>query len=372
MKLFEYMAKEIFRRHGLPVPDGYVVESADGIKDVKNPVVVKSQVLIGGRGKAGGIKFAENTDEAREHAAALLGSDVRGYTVKHILIEDKLDIKDEFYISVMIDRSTRMPLLIASADGGVEIESVPEDRIFKRSIDPTIGYNPYIGREMTKFMGLTGDVAKQVSFVAGKMYEILRSEDAELVEINPLVLTGDGKVMAADGKMTINDDSLFRHPEYKGHDEELTPIERKARERGIAFVQLDGDIGVIANGAGLTMATLDSLSLHGGKAGVFLDLGGTDSPEMVKSAFELMMEAKPKVVFINIFGGITKSDTVATGLKEALGSMEVNVPIVARIKGVNEEAAIEILSSVGITAVSSLAEAAEIAVRRRNEAAGGD
>ncbi len=372
MKLFEYMAKEIFRMHGLPVPDGYVVESAEDIRDVRNPVVVKSQVPIGGRGKAGGIKFAESTETAREEAKGLLGSEVRGYRVKHILVEEKLDINDEFYISIMMDRSTRMPLLIASADGGVEIESVPENRIFKRTIDPTIGYNPYIGRELTKFTGLTGDTAKQVSFIAGKMYEIFRSEDAELVEINPLVLTEDGRVIAADGKMTINDDSLFRHPEYKGRDEELTPIERKAREKGIAFIQLDGDIGVIANGAGLTMATLDSLSLHGGKAGVFLDLGGTDSPEMVKSAFELMMEADPKVIFINIFGGITKSDTVATGLREALSSMDVKVPIIARIKGVNEERAIEILSSVGITAVSSLAEAAEIAVRRRNEAAGGD
>lgn len=372
MKLFEYMAKDVFRRHGLPVPDGYVVDSADSITDVGNPVVVKSQVLIGGRGKAGGIKFAEKTDEAREHAASLLGSVVRGYRVQHLLIEEKLNIKDEFYISIMLDRSSRAPLLIASADGGVEIESVSEERIFKRVIDPTIGYSPYIGRELTKFMGLSGDTAKQVSFIADKMYEIFRSEDAELVEINPLVLTAEGKVMAADAKMTINDDSLFRHPEYKGRDEELTPIERKAREKGIAFVQLDGDIGVIANGAGLTMATLDSLSLYGGKAGVFLDLGGTDSPEMVKSAFELMLEAEPKVVFINIFGGITKSDTVATGLKEALDSMDVKVPIVARIKGVNEEKAIEILSSVGITAVSSLAEAAEIAVRRRNEAAGGD
>jgi len=372
MKLFEYMAKEIFRRHGLPVPDGYTIESADDIKEVKHPVVVKSQVLIGGRGKAGGIKFAETLDEARKAAAALLGSEVRGYKVKHILIEDKLDIKDEFYISVVMDRSTRMPLLMASADGGVEIESVPEERIFKRTIDPTIGYNPYIGRELTKFMGLTGDVAKQVSFIAGKMYEIFRTEDAELVEINPLVLTAEGKVMAADAKMTVNDDSLFRHAEYKGRDEELTPIERKARERGIAFVQLDGDIGVIANGAGLTMATLDSLSLYGGRAGVFLDLGGTDSPEMVRSAFELMVEAKPAVIFLNIFGGITKSDTVAVGLREAISSMDVGVPIVARIKGVNEDKAIDILSSIGITAVSSLAEAAEIAVKRRNEVRGGD
>ena len=359
MKLFEYKAKELFKKHGIPIPEGQVITRPEEIRGIPGPVMVKAQVLIGGRGKAGGIKPANSVDEARKVASQILGMNIRGYITKRVLVEQRLQVGRELYLGLTVDRSKRGLLLMASPDGGMDIESVPEDRILMLSIDPLIGYQPFMGRRVASFMKLRDDQAAQVSAISQRMYELMRGEDAELAEINPLVITSEGKVVAGDGKVTIDSDALFRHKELDSLEEDLTPLEEKAKRLDIAFVQLDGNIGVIANGAGLTMATLDSINMYGGKAGVFLDLGGTDDPEKVKEAMLLMAEANPKVILLNIFGGITKCDTVAEGVLEAKQAREIKVPIVARIKGVNEEKGRDMLRDAGVIPASGLSEAAE-------------
>jgi succinyl-CoA synthetase beta subunit len=359
MKLFEYKAKELLWKHGIPIPEGQVVSSANQIRAISGPVMVKAQVLIGGRGKAGGIKPANTVDEAKKVASAILGMNIRGYITKEVLVERRLNIVKELYLGITVDRSRRSLLIMASAEGGMDIESVPEDKILMLPIDPLIGYQKFMGRQVATFMKLQKGQAAQVEDICGKLAGLMAAEDAELAEINPLVITAEGKVVASDGKITIDSDALFRHKEYEALKEDLTPLEEKAKKLDIAFVQLDGDIGVIANGAGLTMATLDSINMFGGKAGVFLDLGGTDDPEKVKAAMNLMKEANMKVILLNIFGGITKCDTVAKGVLEAIGSKGSPVPIVARIKGVNEEIAREMLRNAGMIPASGLSEAAE-------------
>ncbi len=361
MKLLEHKAKEVLRKHGVPVPEGTVVSSPDQVKAIPGPVMVKAQVLIGGRGKAGGIKPADTVEEARKAAAAILGMDIRGYTTREVLLESRLEVAKELYLSITIDRSRRCLVFMASASGGMDIESVSEDRILMLPIDPLKGYEKSLGGKVASFVGLSGDQAAQLERICKALYELTIKEDAELAEINPLVVTKDGKVVAGDGKMTIDSDALFRHAEYESLPDDLTPLEEKAKRLDIAFVQLDGNIGVIANGAGLTMATLDSLNMYGGKAGVFLDLGGTDDPEKVKAAMTLMKEAGPKVVLLNIFGGITKCDTVAKGVLEALGGERPGFPIIARIKGVNEEEGRALLKDAGMIPASGLSEAAELA-----------
>ena len=359
MKLYEYKAKELLKKHGIPVPEGFVVSSPDQVKELPGPVMVKAQVLIGGRGKAGGIKPADTVEQARDAAKAILGMNIRGYVTKQVLLESRLEVAKELYLGITIDRSRRGLLLMASASGGMDIESVPEDKLLMLSIDPLIGYQGFIGRRVSSFLGLGKEQAAQMAEVVRKLYALVVSEDAELAEINPLVITKDGKVVAGDAKVTVDSDALFRHREYEGMEEDLTPLEAKAKELDIAFVQLEGNIGVIANGAGLTMATLDSLNTFGGKAGVFLDLGGTDDPEKVKSAMLLMEEADPKVILLNIFGGITKCDPVAKGVLEAIEARPTKAPIVARIKGVNEELGREMLKEAGMIPASGLSEAAE-------------
>lgn len=363
MKLYEYKAKELMKRHGIPVPEGFVVSSPDQITALPGPVMVKAQVLIGGRGKAGGIRPADDVSQARAVSSDILKMDIRGYPVKEVLLEQRLAVAKEIYLGATVDRSRGCVLLMASSEGGVEIESVPEDRILMAPVDPLIGYQPYIGRRIASFVGLEGAQASQVAAICAKLHELMVGEDAELAEINPLVVTKDGDVVAGDGKVTIDSDSLFRHEDLAALKEDLTPLEEKARDLDIAFVQLDGNIGVIANGAGLTMATLDSLNTFGGKAGVFLDLGGTDDPEKVKQAMLLMTEAAPKVILVNIFGGITKCDTVASGLLEAMEEKDIGSPIVARIKGVNEEHARDMLRNAGMIPASGLSEAAQLAAQ---------
>ena len=359
MKLYEFKAKELMRKHGIPIPMGQVVSSPDEIKALPGPVMVKAQVLIGGRGKAGGIKPADTVDEAKKAASAILGMNIKGYVTKQVLLEQRLEVDKELYLGMTIDRSRRGMLLMASASGGMDIESVPDDKLLMLSIDPLMGYQQFIGRRVASFLELPKEQATQVMGIVSKIYELAESEDAELVEINPLVITKDGTVVAGDAKITIDSDAMFRHKEYDELEEDLTPLEAKAKKLDIAFVQLDGNIGVIANGAGLTMATLDSINMFGGKAGVFLDLGGTDDPEKVREAMQLMSEANPKVILLNIFGGITKCDTVAKGVLEAIKDIKTKVPIVARIKGVNEELGREMLSNAGMIPASGLSEAAE-------------
>ena len=363
MKFLEYKAKEIFSRYGIPVPRGIVASTPEDITNPPLPCMVKAQVLVGGRGRAGGVRPANGLDEARGVARQILGMAIGGYTVKQVYLEERLDIEKELYLSFAIDRSARESLLMASAMGGMEVESLPRDRIFMEHVPVLVGPQPYVWRAFRASLGLPKDVADQAVDIARKAYDLFRKEDAELVEINPLVLTKDGRVIAGDAKLVIDDNAEYRHPEYAGLDQDRTPLEEEAHEKGIAFVQLDGDIGVIANGAGLTMATLDVLNLKGGRGGTFLDLGGTDDPGKVAEAFELLLKAKPAAILLNIFGGITKADTVAVGVKQALEVMHASVPVVARIKGVNEDKAKQILRDIGMYPAETIEQAAELAVK---------
>lgn len=366
MKFLEYRAKEVFARYGIPVPRGVVVSSPEDIVDPPLPCMVKAQVLIGGRGKAGGIRPASTFQEARNATAEILGMEIRGHRVREVLLAERIDIAKELYLSLTIDRSAREPLIIASALGGVDIESVPRDRIFMEHVPAVLGLQLYVLRGLRAKLGLPSEIGDQVVDVARKAYDLFRKEDAELVEINPLAVTSEGRVVAGDAKLVVDDNAEYRHPEYAAMDQERTPLEEEAHDKGITFIQLDGDVGVIANGAGLTMATLDILNLKGGRGGAFLDLGGTDDPKKVQEAFEILIKARPSVILLNIFGGITKADTVAQGVKEALDALGTRVPVVARIKGVNENRAKEILREIGMHSAETIEEAAELAVKVRS------
>ncbi|MCL5665219.1 MAG: ADP-forming succinate--CoA ligase subunit beta [Candidatus Thermoplasmatota archaeon] len=358
------MGKNIFRSSGIPVPDGYVVEKLSELKPFEKPVAVKSQILLGGRGKSGGIKFARNADELKDFTGQLLGSKIRGLEVKKVLIEEMINIDHEFYLSIALSRPDRRPVIIASAQGGVEIESVPEDKIIKRLVDPILGYSDYLGREISQFLGLSKDISKDFMSILRNLYNVYVGEDCELVEINPLVITKEGKMIAADSKIVMDTDSMYRHRDINITDPEKTPLELEAQSKGYAFVELDGNIGVIANGAGLTMATLDALTLHKGRPRNFLDLGGTDSVDIVITAFDLVLKAKPSAILVNIFGGVTKCDTVASGIASAKEKFNIKQPIVVRLSGVHEEEGREILKKSGIDAYSQMMPAIEAVVNK--------
>ena len=375
VKLAEWRGKEVFGKYGVPLPRGHVARSAEEAESlvrsgtVPLPCVIKAQVLAGGRGKGGAVRFADTPEEARESARAILGLDFKGEKVREVLLEEKLSISRELYLSLTLDRALRLPILILSSQGGVEIEAVDDSQIERISIHPFAGLTGYEERRAAEVLGLSGTLAKALAQLLRSLWRAFVDEDAELLEVNPLAVVGDGLV-ALDAKVIIEDDAAFRHPEYAEIRDDRTPLEEIAREKDIAFVQLDGNIGVIANGAGLTMATLDVLQELGGRPGIFLDLGGTDDPAKVTEAFLLMSQATPKVVFLNIFGGVTRCDTVARGLVEAMRQVPESqrFPIVARIRGNNEAEGTEILRSAGITSVPSLKDSAQAAVDRSREA----
>ena len=367
MKLFEYQGKELFKKYGLEVPNGKLVSTEKDFSDFNFPLVLKAQVPIGGRGKAGGIKSAENKNDAVSKLSQIMGMDIRGYKVGKVLAEEKADIKNELYLSISLDRTKKMPLIMASASGGMDIESVSDEKIFKEWINPLIGIQPFNIRNVVSKLKLGKEESKNTSKILSKIYKLFRDYDCELLEINPLIITSNGSVMALDSKVIINDDAMYRHTDIIPEHVELTPLEKDAKEKGITFIQLDGNIGVIANGAGLTMATLDALTYFKGQGGVFLDLGGTDDPEKVKQAFKLMKKAKPRIIFLNLFGGITKCDTVATGVKAVITKEGIDCPVITRIKGMNEEAAKEILKDAGLITATTLQDAAQ----RSSELAGG-
>ncbi len=369
VKLAEWRGKEIFRSYGIPVPRGAVVRSPEDARkaaesgSVPLPCVVKAQVLAGGRGKGGAVRFADSPAAAAEAAQAILALEFKGEKVREVLLEEKLAIAKELYVSISLDRSRRVPLLMASAQGGVEIETVDDSALLRVEIDPFAGLLAYEKRRVAAALGVSGPVRASLDRLLDQLWIVFQKEDAELVEINPLAIVGDG-VIALDAKVIIEDDAAFRHPEFNEVRDDRTPLEEIAREQEIAFVQLDGDIGVIANGAGLTMATLDVLTQYGGRPGVFLDLGGTDDPKKVTQAFLLMAKARPSAVFLNIFGGVTRCDTVALGLVDALKEVPEaeRFPLVARIRGNNEARGIEILRAAGVGARTDLKECAQSVV----------
>jgi succinyl-CoA synthetase beta subunit len=346
MDLLEYQGKQLFARHGVPVPEGRPAESVDeavaAAEAIGYPCVIKAQVQIGGRGKAGGIKVANDEDEARAHAEAILGMDIRGLTVHQVWIEEASDIAEEYYASIVFDRSAKAPLILLSTQGGVDIEEVAErspEAIARLHVDPLIGFQAFHGRRLAFEAGLAADLVRPVGALLSKLYDTFVGEEAMLVEVNPLVVLKDRSVKALDAKVTLDDNSLFRHPgnaelrDISGED----PQERMAKERGLTYVKLDGDIGILGNGAGLVMSTLDVVEHAGGKPANFLDAGGGSKAEAIVSAVEVILsDPKVKAVLFNIFGGITRCDEVARGLVEAFDIVRPTVPFVVRLDGTND------------------------------------
>jgi succinyl-CoA synthetase beta subunit len=324
-------------------------------------VVLKAQVPTGGRGKAGGIKAVSNLEEAERTASHILHMRVNDFRVNAILVEEEIRIEGEYYLSILIDRSAGQPLLLASSKGGMDIESVSDGFLWQCYLDPNLGIDHRALIQISDRLNIPSHELDRFRRILEGSWSLFREKDCELVEINPLALSTVG-LMALDAKMVINDDALFRHPEFEIQEEDYTPMELEARRRGISFVQLEGSIGVIANGAGLTMATLDVLSLHGGRGGAFLDLGGTDDPRKVMDAFEIIRMVEPSVILVNMFGGITKCDTVAEGIIGARRELGIDIPIVARIRGVNEAEARKMLEEVGIFSIDDLEKACEKAI----------
>ena len=355
MDLFEYQGKQLFASFGIPVSPGEPVDTVDdavtAAEDLGYPVVIKAQVQVGGRGKAGGIKLANNTDEVREHAGNILGMDIRGHVVKRLWIEQASDIAEEYYASFTLDRSAKKHLGMLSAEGGVEIETVAEtnpDAISKIHVDPVDGLTEDQARAWVKAAKLNPKATDGAVEMLKKLYTAYVEGDCDLAEINPLILTPDGRVHALDAKVTLDDNAEFRHPEWerwKGLTQ-MDPREALAKEKGLQYVRLDGTVGVIANGAGLAMSTSDVVNQVGGSPANFLDIGGGASAEVMANALEVInTDEKVKSIFINIFGGITKGEDVANGIVQALERVKINSPIVIRLDGTNAEQGREILKS---------------------------
>jgi len=361
MKLFEFQAKQLFAQYGIAVPKGKVVnspeEAAEAAREI-GPAVIKSQILSGGRGKAGGIKFSDTPQEAADAARSILGTDLKGFIVDTVLVEQKIKIDRELYLAITIDKGTRSPILISSAFGGMEIEDLPEEKLVKYTIDINLGIRSYLARDLARRLNLSGGLAEQAADIIVKLYKLLREKDAELVEINPLVISGD-QILAADGKITIDDDALFRVGDSVPHTEERTELEQKAAALGISYVQLDGNIAIMANGAGITMATLDILKHYGGSPANFMDAGGGAGVEATAKALEILLSAKPKAILVNIFGGITRCDDVAKAFSMVKKSRGIDVPMVIRLVGTNQDEGVKILEEVGINSYRTIQEAVE-------------
>jgi succinyl-CoA synthetase beta subunit len=346
MDLLEYQGKQVFARHGVPVPSGRhaltVDEAADGADDIGYPCVIKAQVQIGGRGKAGGIKVARSYREARDHAQAILGMDIRGLTVHELWVEGASEIEAEYYASVVFDRSAKAPLVMLSTKGGMDIEEVAEsdpEAIARLHVDPLLGFQEFHGRRLAYEARVDADVVRPVGAMLSKLYDVFVAEEATLVEVNPLIVTPERDVKALDAKVTLDDNALFRHPdnsELRDPSRE-DPQERMAHERGLTYVKLDGDIGILGNGAGLVMSTLDVVAQAGGSPANFLDAGGGSKAEAITSAVEVILSnPNVKAVLFNIFGGITRCDEVARGLIEAFNQINPTVPFVVRLDGTND------------------------------------
>jgi succinyl-CoA synthetase beta subunit len=390
MDLLEYQGKQLFARHGLEVSDGRAVTTVDeavaAANEVGYPVVVKAQVLIGGRGKAGGVKLAADEVETREHAQKILGMDIRGHIVRTLWIEHASDIATEYYASVLLDRSAKQPLVIFSVEGGVEIEQVAEsspEKLVRHHVDALAGLSRAEAVEIAKQGGADADVLDDVADALVALYEVWLQEDATLAEINPLIVTppilddgtapgggshggsGHRRVKALDAKVSLDGNALYRHPDNQGlsDSENEDPIERRAKEQGVQYVALDGDIGILGNGAGLVMSTLDVVAQAGGEPANFLDAGGGSDAGKVKQAVELILaNDKVKAVLFNIFGGITRCDEVAKGLIAAFVEIKPSVPFVVRLDGTNDVQGRELLQQAqlpNVHAARTMNEAAE-------------
>jgi succinyl-CoA synthetase beta subunit len=361
MDLLEYQGKQLFARHDVPVPRGRpaatVAEAEIAADEIGYPCVVKAQVQIGGRGKAGGIKIANDRDEARAHADAILGMDIRGLTVHEVWIEGASQIDAEYYASVIFDRTAKAPLIMLSTKGGMDIEAVAEEdpnAIARLHVDPLLGFQDFHGRRLAYQAGVADDVVRPVGAMLAKLYDAFIAEEATLVEVNPLIVTPERGVKALDAKVTLDDNALYRHPENAALRDISAedPQERMAKERGLTYVKLDGNIGILGNGAGLVMSTLDVVDQAGGKPANFLDAGGGSKAEAITQAVEVILSNdKVKAVLFNIFGGITRCDEVARGLIEAfaqIGAGGTGIPFVVRLDGTNDKEGRELLAEANL------------------------
>jgi succinyl-CoA synthetase beta subunit len=354
LDLYEYQGKELLRNYGLETLPGIVAgtpeEARRAAETLGGTVAIKAQVLTGGRGKAGGIKVVSSPDEAEAAAEQILGMDIRGHTVRRVYVEGGAEIDREFYLSITVDRTAKRPLILFSTEGGVEIEEVAElnpEAIVRLHIDPLLGLLPYQVREIVFAAGLEGDAAKGVGKILNNLYKAFQGLDASLVEINPLVVTGDGRVLTLDAKVTVDNTSLYRHPDIAElHDVEAAdPQEQRAQEVGLQYVKLDGNVGILGNGAGLVMSTLDVVAQAGGEPANFCDVGGGADAEKISTALDIVTSNEQvESVLFNIFGGITRGDEVARGLLSAIEGTGITLPIVVRLDGTNAEEGRQILA----------------------------
>jgi succinyl-CoA synthetase beta subunit len=405
MDLLEYQGKRLFAKHGVPVPEGRpatsVQEAVEAAEELGYPCVVKAQVLIGGRGKAGGIKLANDRAEAEQHAQAILGMDIRGFTVRELYVERASEIDEEYYAAVVFDRGAKKPMVMFSRMGGMDVEAIAEEdpeAMRMVHVDPLLGFQDFHGRRLAFEAGIAPDVIRGVGAMLGKLYDVFVAEDAMLVEVNPLLVTKAREVVALDAKVTVDGNSLHRHPDvaafrnvgaedeqemmakergltYVKLDLEAYPAEeRAAREKDVTYVKLDGEVGILGNGAGLVMSTLDVVKQAGGEPANFLDAGGGSKAETITSAVEVILsDEKVRAVLFNIFGGITRCDEVANGLVEAFRQIDVRVPFVVRLDGTNDEEGRRILAEAELPNVhvekTMLGAAARVVELSRNGAA---
>jgi len=370
LKLFEYEAKQVFAKYGLPTPRGFLAKTAKEAREfaslINAAVAVKAQILVAGRAKAGGILFADSPTEAEKAAQQLLGREIKGVKVLSVWVEERVAVKKELYFSVAVDRANRCYVAVASSEGGVDIEELAKtspEKIVKMLIDPVDGFRLYHARQIAKKMGYVENQMTELASIFLRHYKAAMDFDAELAEMNPLVETLDSKFVAADTRLIIDDNALFRHQEFASRpmeEAELTAQELQAQKTGLAYVKLDGDVGIIGNGAGLVMATLDAIQLYGGRPANFLDVGGGASADMMAAALDIVLsDPQVKVVFINILGGITRCDEVANGVLEAQKRVGLTKPMVIRLVGTNEEEGRRILTDAAIHVLDSMEEAAQ-------------
>jgi succinyl-CoA synthetase beta subunit len=372
LNLHEYQSKQIFAKYGIPIPRGEVATTPDEAQAIAarlgGRVVVKSQVLVGGRGKAGGIKLAADPAEAAARARDILGMTIKGLTVKQVLVDEAADIQKEIYLGAVLDRARRRVVLMASSEGGIEIEQVAAttpEKIITVAVHPFLGLREYQARLIADGIGLPRHHHADFIKIAQALYQAYVESDASLAEINPLVITGADKLVALDGKIALDDSALFRHPDLAAlrDPEEEGKSESEARAAGLNYIQLDGEIGCLVNGAGLAMATMDIVKFYGGNPANFLDVGGGASAEKVTAALRVILsDQRVKAVLINIFGGITRCDDVARGVLAAIDTLKVTLPFVVRLVGTNEEEGRRILADANLITATSLADAAQKAV----------
>jgi succinyl-CoA synthetase beta subunit len=372
MDIHEYQAKEIFRAHGIPVPPGEVATTPEQAEQIARKyggmVVVKAQIHAGGRGKAGGVKLAKTAEEAREHAGKILGMEIKGLTVEQVLVTPAEDIANEAYVGLIVDRASKKPVFMVSAEGGVDIEEVAAtnpEAIRKLAVDPRFGLLPHQAYWLATELYDDSKQQRAAAKIMRQLYESFLDAGASLAEINPLITTPEGEIKAIDAKMNIDENELFRKPEIEALRDESSeaPSEVRAREAGLTFIKLDGNVGCCVNGAGLAMATMDLVKYYGGDPANFLDIGGSSNPEKVVNAFRIITsDPAVRVILFNIFGGITRCDDVANGIVTATRQIDIQVPIVIRLTGTNEEEAVKILEDAGFSAMTDMDAAVEKAV----------